>query len=186
MKSLLRFTALSFFVLLVALAGCKSVIEINNSTDPEDFNTMVLSPSGGSQIYYDEIYIDVPEDIRNDDYEITDVKIFADAVADTMKQGADLELELYIGLQPGNVNMSNPAINEMIDSAVLTEQGNIIKISVTDSKLIYVALKQERFWMKVVVKYTVADLTVMSVKNAYVSLKIERETGGLLPISYLF
>ena len=186
MKSLLRFSVLSLFVLLVALAGCKSVIEINNSTDPENFNTMVLFPSSGTQTYYQEIYIDVPEDIRNDDYEITDVKIFADAVADTMVQGVTLNLKLYIGLQPGQADLSNPAINEMIDSAVLTEQGNIIKIAVTDSKLIYPALKQERFWMKVVVEYDVADLTVMSVKNAYVSLKIERETGGLLPISYLF
>ena len=186
MKSLLRFTVLSLFVFLVALAGCKSVIEIDNSTDPESFNTMVLFPSGGSQTYYDEISIDVPEDLRNDDYEITDVKIFADAVADTLAQGVSLELRLYVGLQPGQVNMSNTAINEMIDSAELTEQGNIIKIAVTDSELIYVALKQERFWMKVVVEYNVADLTVMSVKNAYVSLKIERETGGLLPISYLF
>ena len=186
MKSLLRFSVFSLFVLLFALAGCKSVIEIDNSTDPEDFNLIVLVPSGGSHTYYDEIAIDVPEDIRDEDYEITDVKIFADAVATTMAQGVTLHVKLYIGLQPGQAALSDTTINEMIDSAELTEEGKVIKISVTDSELIYVALKQETFWMKVTVEYDVAELTVMSVNNAYVSLKIERETGGLLPITYLF
>lgn len=183
MKSLRRYTVVFLLVLLAALAGCKSIIEINNSTDPEDFDPFEIEPTGTN--FYDEISIDVPDDIQKDDYEITDVDIFADVVADSLA-GATLAVKLYVGLKPGETNLANTAINELIATAELIEQGKVIKISVRNSKLIFKAFDQETFWMKATVEWNIPTTATVRVKNVYVDMTVERETGGLLPIFYLF
>ena len=167
---------------VLVLFGCRSVITINNRTDPENFDRITLNM--GSDTYYDEVTVDVPDDIRKEDYEITNVDIFADVSA--LELEVTLVVKLYVGLEPGNVNLDNSSINEVIASATLTPESKQVKVEVRHSDLIYDAFDQEQFWMKVTIDYDVPSQTVIDVNNVYVDMQLERETGGLFPIFYLF
>ncbi|MBD3178869.1 MAG: hypothetical protein GF417_04295 [Candidatus Latescibacteria bacterium] len=177
-----RIILVSLLVMVLALSGCKSVITINNRTDPENFDQIILA--AGADTYYDEVSVDVPDDIRKDDYEITNVDIFGDVLATEIEVA--LEVKLYIGLEPGNLNLDDSSINEGVASASLSPASTQVKIEVRNSDLIFDAFDQETFWVKVTIDYDVPSLTVVDVKNVYVDMQLERETGGLFPIFYLF
>jgi hypothetical protein len=177
-----RFTVVSLLVFALVLAGCESVVTINNRTDPKDFEQITLEPGHGT--YYDELAVDVPDDIRKDDYEITDVDIFADVSALDLQ--VTLVVKLYVALQPGQGNLGDSSINEVIASAELTPESNQVKVEVRHSDLIYDAFDQATFWMKVTIDYDVPSQTAVDVEDIYVEMQMERETGGLFPLFYLF
>ncbi|MFO7916088.1 MAG: hypothetical protein R6U43_10420 [Candidatus Krumholzibacteriales bacterium] len=177
-----RITMVFLLIPVLAFSGCRSIVRINNRTDPKNFDQIVLIT--GSDTYYDEISVNVPDELRKEDYEITRVEIFGDVSAQSL--GATLVVDLYIGLEPGSANLDDSSVNEVIASAVLTPEDRDVEIRSVNSDLIYKALDHETFWMKATIDYQVSSLTIIDIKNLYMDIQLERETGGLFPILYLF
>jgi len=171
-------------IILLALtifAGCKTTLKINNKTDPQSIDSITLITLLNH--YYNEVEIDVPEEIRGDDFEITRADMFADISASDLN--APVFVELYIGLEGGEANISDESRNELIAADTVCT-GQVYHVAVKSPPLVLKALHQDRFYIKAVVTSITPTGGHVNVDNIYLDIWLEKETNGLLPFFYLF
>ena len=173
---------------LTLLSACKSTLEITNRSDPKDFPSIEFLGVTGN--YYGEIVMDVPEEIRNDEFDITRADLFADIFADTLwtTEAVEITVDFYIGLESGNIDMDDPDINQYLITVVITEQDQHNLVEITDCALLRKGMKQEIFYLKARIALDAATSVygVLHLDDNYFVAYLERETEGLFPIFYLF
>ena len=173
---------------LSLLSGCKSTLEVTNRSDPRDFPPITFAGVSGD--YYGEIVIEVPEEIRNDEFDIIRVDLFTDIFADTLyaTDQVVITVDFYIGLESGNVDMGDPDINQYLVTVVITEQDQHNLVKLVDPALIHRGIKQEMFYLKARITLdAVAQVYgVLHIDDNYFFAYLERETEGLFPVFYLF
>ncbi len=180
---------LILFVLAVALlAGCKSTLKITNRSDPKNFEP--VSCAGVAGLYFGEKTIDVPEEVRSDDFDITRADLFADIFADTIWSEGDVTVivSFYLGLESGNVDLDDSDINQLLVTVTITEQDQHNLVEMTDPALLRKAIKQEQFYLKAVIELQATGVTfsIIHLDDIYFVAYLERETKGLFPIFYMF
>ncbi len=173
---------LMLLVMTAVVAGCRTTLKINNKTDPQSFDPIILANT--TTHYYKEISIDVPEEIRNDEFRITKVDIFADVY--TINIVNPVYVRIYVGLEPGETNLDDPEINQVIAADTIGTNIEHHKIDVHSPRLVFKALKQETFYMKAVVTSIGPTGGMAKVDNVYLNMWLERETSGLIPFFYFF
>ncbi len=170
------------------LSGCKSTLEVTNRSDPKNFTPIPFSGVTGE--YYAEIAMEVPEEVRNDEFDITRVDLFADIFADTLwATGAvELTIHFYIGLESGNTGMGDPDINQYLVTVTITEQDQHNLVEIIDPALLHKGIKQEMFYLKALIELDAAAPVygILHLDDIYFFAYLERETEGLFPIFYLF
>jgi len=165
-----------------AISGCKTTLKINNKTDPQSFEPFVLGTS--TTHYYKELSVDVPEEIRNDDFDVTRVDIYADVY--TLNIVYPVHVRIYVGLEPGEDNIDDPKKNQLIADDTVGVNVEYHRFEIHSPKLIFKALKQETFYMKAVLTSAGPTGGMVEIKNVYLNIWLERETSGLIPFFYFF
>jgi uncharacterized protein YceK len=178
--SVKRFVIVTIFVFL--LSGCRTVVKVNNSTDPKSFDPIEVV--AWQNYFFDEITIDVPEEIRDEDFTVTRVDMFADILADTLAY--PLDVALYIGLEPGDNGLDDPTINHVITATTLEEVGQRHHVDVKSPAIALQAMQQSEFYIKVVIRTSQPTAARVLVENVYLDIWLERQTEGLFPFFYLF
>jgi hypothetical protein len=173
---------LYIFVLSFALYGCKTVIEISTKGEPENFDPIVLSTE--LSYYYSEVEVDVPADIRDEEWEVTRVDMFGDITAQYIDHPVDVEL--YIGLVPGSDNLDNPVLNSRIAYENISQPSTAYDIEVRSPPLALQAMRQNHFYIKAVITTATPTVGIVRVGNVYLDVTLERDSSGLFPIFYLF
>jgi len=171
-----------FLLVLVLAGGCKTTLKVNNRTDPKSFEPIFFGST--TTHYYRELAIDVPEEIRNDEFDVSRVDMFADVYAAEIVNPAIVEI--YVGLEPGESELSNREKNYLIARDTLTSVVKHHSIAVKSPKLVLKALKQERFYIKAVVNTVGLTAGMARIENVYLDMWLERETNGLFPFFYFF
>lgn len=173
---------------LALLAGCKSTLEVTNRSDPKDFPQIPFSGTSGSD--YGEIVIDVPEEIGNDEFDITRVELFADIFADPLVTTGEVEItvDFYIGLESGNINMDDPEINQYLVTVVITEEDQHHLVELVDPALVHRGIRQEAFYLKALIELQAENDVdgILHLDDNYFIAYLERETEGLFPVFYIF
>ena len=177
MKKVLIFT----FVLIL-VAGCKTTLKVNNRTDPKSFDPVFFGST--TTHYYRELTIDVPEEIRSDEFDVSRVDMFADIYAAEIINPAIVEI--YVGLEPGESELSNREKNYLIARDTLTSVIKHRSVAVKSPRLVLEALKQERFYIKAVINTGGSTVGMAKIENVYLDMWLERETNGLFPFFYFF
>ncbi|MBN2184512.1 MAG: hypothetical protein JW746_04215 [Candidatus Krumholzibacteriota bacterium] len=181
-----RLILLIFFLSL--LSGCKSTLEVTNRSDPKDFLPIVFAAVTGE--YYGELVIEVPEEIRNDEFDITRADLFADIFADPLVAAGAVEIsvDFYIGLESGNVEMNDPDINQYLVTVVITEEGQHNLVEIVDPSLLHRGMRQETFYLKALITLDAEEPVsgVLHLDNNYFIAYLERETEGLFQVFYFF
>ncbi|MBN2069987.1 MAG: hypothetical protein JW814_00915 [Candidatus Krumholzibacteriota bacterium] len=175
-------------IVLVLLSGCKSTLEVTNRSDPQDFPPIPFSGLGGD--YYGEIVIDVPEEVRNDEFDITRADLYADIFADTIYASGDFEItvDFYIGLESGAEGIENAEINQYLTTVLITEQDQHNVVEIFNAELLHKGIKQEMFFLKALIEVETTEPVygIIHLDDIYFIAYLERETEGLFPIFYLF
>ncbi|MCK4235838.1 MAG: hypothetical protein KAX38_01885 [Candidatus Krumholzibacteria bacterium] len=174
------------FITICLMSGCQTVLKINNKSDPESFGLIPLD--AGDRYFFREIRVEVPGEIRDDDFKLTRVDIHADVYADTIYSVGEVrfDIELYMGLESGEDDLDDPSKNELLASAVINEQGEHRSIEVGNSNLARRAMHREVFFYKTVIRTASPTYALMRVDNVYLDIWLERQTKGLFPFFYLF
>ncbi|OQX83884.1 MAG: hypothetical protein B6D63_05500 [Candidatus Latescibacteria bacterium 4484_7] len=171
-------------IILLALAifaGCKTTLKINNKTDPQSIDSIVLVTPLSH--YYNEVEIDVPEEIRGDDYDVTRADMFADITASELT--SPVFVRLFVGLESGEANIDDATRNELV-AADTIDVGEVFHVAVKSPPLVLKALNQDRFYIKAVVTTAGPTAGYVNVDNIYLDIWLEKETSGLFPFFYLF
>jgi len=175
-------------ITLALLTGCKSTLEVTNRSDPQDFPPIPFSGVTGE--YYGEIIIEVPEEVRNDEFDITRADLFADIFADTLYTTGDvlISVDFYIGLEGGLAGIDDTDINQYLTTVTITEQDQHNLIELIDPEFLHKGIKQELFYLKAVMQLQADDPVygILHLDDIYFIAYMERETEGLFPIFYLF
>lgn len=166
----------------LVIAGCKTTLKINNRTDPQSFDPFILATTANH--YYKEISVDVPEEIRNDDFDITKIDIFADV--STLNIVYPVYVRIYVSLEPGEANIDDTRKNQLIEADTIGTNIENHKVEVHSPRLAFVALKQKTFYMKAVLDAAGPTGGIARVSNVYLNLWMERKTNGLIPFFYFF
>jgi len=170
------------FLLSLALYGCKTVIEISTKGEPEHFDPIVLSTD--MTRYYSEVEVDVPADIRDEEWEVTRVDMFGNVTAQYIDHPVDVEL--YIGLVPGNENLDNPVLNSRIAHENISLPATAYDIEVRSPPLALQAMRQDHFYIKAVITTATPTVGIVRVGGVYLDVTLERDSSGLFPFFYLF
>lgn len=176
-------TLLAALSLALLAGGCVTALTINTKDDPQELEPLVL---GSDEIYkFEELEIDVPDEIADEDYTVTRVDIFADIRVEYI--AGPLDARLYIGLGGGDTDLDDPARNVKVGDERVSQPGERFRIVVKSPALVLRALKQESFWVKAVIETDspLGSATVVVIENVYLDIRLERETKGLLPFFYI-
>lgn len=183
-----RAAALSLSALLMIWAGCRTTLMISNRPDPEDFPPFDFAGTSGS--YYGEIVFDVPEEVREEEYDIERADIFCDVYADTLfvPDRFTLEVDLYLGLESGGANIGDTDLNEYLATVEITAQDEHTLLKFDHPRLIEAALEREEFFLKGIVRLTSPTPAAgrVRIEGVYFEAYLSRDTSGLLPFFYLF
>ncbi len=166
----------------LAAAGCTTVIIVSTRGNPEDFDPIVLATV--QSYYFDEVEVEVPDEIRNDDFEVVRVDLFASVRVQYILH--PIEVDLYIGLEPGDGNLSDPDLNVRIYSTRVETAGEHHLVAIRSPGIALRAMRQERFYIKTVIETGEPTVGVVNVTDVYLDIRLERETKGLFPFFYLF
>lgn len=172
-------------ILLAVLPGCKTIVKLDNSTDPRSFDPIVFA---GAEQRFDEIAVSVPGEIRDTDFEITRVILSGSVRADTLVSNgeASVRVDLYIGLEPGPAGLDDPFRNEFIASVTVTEAKEHHPVFVRDPAIAFRALRRETVWIKAIISPASPTAGTLAIEDLFFEVWLERETGGLLSFFYLF
>jgi hypothetical protein len=176
-------TLLIFFCLItLSLSGCVTTLEISTRGKPVEITPIIVVGAGVDK--YEEAEFGVPEEIRNEEFDITSVVIWADILVVYLAYPVDVSL--YIGLEPGYANLDDRDINTLLVHKRVSQAGEVNRIKVDDPDLIFKALNQEKFYMKAVAVSENTNDAFVRVNNIYMDIILERDTSGLLPFLYYF
>ncbi|MBN1884130.1 MAG: hypothetical protein JW876_01235 [Candidatus Krumholzibacteriota bacterium] len=166
-------------------AGCNTTVKINNRTDPRSFEPIEFA---GTDEHFGQIEVDVPEEFRDTDFDITRVLVYADVYADTVVSTGDIRIDIdfFIGLEPGSAALDDPLRNELVASVVVTASGEHYPILARDPAIATRALRAETLWIKAVVKPDAPSAGMIRIDDIFFEVWLERETDGLFPFFYLF
>lgn len=170
-------------VLVMLACGCRTILKINNKSDPQSFDPLIVITT--NNFFYNEISIDVPEEIRNDEFEVTRVDIFADIFVRGINN-PPLDIALYIALEPGSGGLDDPDANQVIARDTIWVAGTHRPVKVKSPALALKAMHQEKFYFKTVVRSSGDSEGLVNVDDVYTDVWLERETKGLFPFFYLF
>lgn len=170
------------FLLSIAFYGCTTVIEISTKGEPENFDPIVLTTD--MTYYFSEVEVDVPADIRDEEWEVTRVDMFGNVTAQYIDHPVDVEL--YIGLESGNANLDNPILNSRIAHEYISQPATAYNVEVRSPPLALAAMKQDRFFIKAVITTATPTVGIVRVGNVYLDVTLERDSSGLFPFFYLF
>ena len=173
---------LFIFLLAFVVFGCKTVIEISTRGEPENFDPIVLTTD--MTYYYSEVEVDVPADIRDEEWEVTRVNMFGNVTAQYIDHPVDVEL--YIGLVSGDANLDNPVLNSRIASEHISQPATAYNVEVRSPPLALTAMKQDHFFIKAVITAATPTVGIVRVGDVYLDVTLERDSSGLIPFFYLF
>jgi hypothetical protein len=170
---------------VIALSGCVTVLKINNKTDPQNFDPIRIGAAG---TFYDEISVDVPSEIREEDFRVTRVDIAARAFVNEVTTLGELgfDVDLYISLDSGQGNLGDETRNQLLTSLSITEENVYYPMEVINPKLAHKAFKQKKFYLKTVISSSSPTLGTVHIEDVFLNIWLERETKGLLPFFYMF
>lgn len=174
---------------LLALAGCKTTLTVTNRSDPKSFRGM--SFIGSSDSRYEEIVIDVPEEVRDEDFDIEQTSIFADVYVDYLWIGeldtVNVQVEIYLGLESGEDNLADEEVNELLVQFEIEELTRHYPMRFDDPRLINRAIRQEKFYVKARIYVESSGVVAGTVKidDVYFITHLSRDIGGLSSFFYL-
>ncbi len=173
---------------VVLWAGCRTTLMISNRPDPEDFPPFLFAGTSGS--YYGEISFDVPEEAREQEYDVESAYIYCEVWADTIYAEGEfvLEVDLYLGLTGGEADLDDTGRNEYLTTVEITARDEHRYLKLSDPRLIGAALRREQFFVKGLVRLQSDGLAAGRVRidRVYFDAYLSRDTSGLLPLLYLF
>jgi hypothetical protein len=170
---------------VIALSGCVTVLKINNKTDPQNFDPIIIGAAGS---FYDEISVEVPSEIREEDFTVTRVDIAAKAYVNEVTTLGELgfNVDLYISLDSGREDLDDPARSQLLASVLITEEDVYYPVEIVNPGLAHRAFKQKKFYMKTVITSANPTLGTVHIEDVFLNIWLERETKGLLPFFYMF
>ena len=161
---------------------------ISSSPDPQAFPPFEFAGMSGR--YFGELSFDVPVKVREEQYDIVRVDIFAAIRADTLVTSGSfvLEVDLYLGLESGDRYFDDPARVEYLTTVAIVAQGEVHHVRVRDPRLIEAALQREAFYLKGVLRLSSTAPTAgrVTIDGVYFDAYLERDTSGLVPLLYFF
>ncbi len=170
------------FVVILFISGCVTTLEISTRGEPQEIAPILIIEADTN--YYRDEELEVPQEIRDEDYRITFVDVWADILIRYLNYPVDVKL--YIGLEPGEENLEDTTRNTLLAQRYISQAGERHRIKTTNPDLILTALKQEKFYVKMVAISENQNNAYVKVENIYLDIRMERETSGLLPFLYFF
>jgi hypothetical protein len=175
---------------LLAIAGCKTTLMVTNQSDPKSFRGMPFL--GSSDTKYEELVIEVPEEVSSEEFDIEDTSLFADAYVDYLWIGpgetVDVTVEIYLGLESGEANLGDDTKNELLTSFEISDISSRYPLRFDDPRLINIAIRQDKFFIKARVNVVSSGVVAGTVKidDVYFITHLSRDIEGLGSFFYLF
>jgi hypothetical protein len=179
---------LAVLAIVLLAAGCKTQLMLSNRPDPENFQPFVFAGTSGQ--HFGTLSFNPPSEMRDEEYEIVKIDIFATVYADTIYATSDydLEVDIYLSLDDSPATIDDPDVSEYITTVRIEAQGERYLIETHNPRLIHEAVRQEEFYLKGVVRLTSAEPMAgrIRIDDVYFEALLERDTSGLIPFLYLF
>jgi hypothetical protein len=179
---------LAVLAIVLLAVGCRTQLMLSNRPDPENFPPFVFAGTSGQ--HFGTLSFDPPSEMRDEEYEIVKIDIFATVYADTIYATSDydLEVDIYLSLDDSPATIDDPDVSEYITTVRIEAQGERYLIETHNPRLIHEAVRQEEFYLKGVVRLTSAEPMAGRVRidDVYFEALLERDTSGLIPFLYLF
>ncbi len=179
---------LAVLAFVLFAAGCRTQLMLSNRPDPGSFQPFIFAGTSGQ--HFGTLSFDTPAEMRDEEYEIVKIDIFATVFADTIYATSeyDLEVDLYLSLDDSPATLDDPSVSEYITTVRIEAQGERYLIEANDPRLIDQAVRQEKFYLKGVVRLESSRLVAGRVRidDVYFEAYLERDTSGLIPFLYLF
>lgn len=180
--SSMKILLIIFLLIALSLSGCVTTLELSTRGKPQEITPIVVVEADRN--YYKEAEFEVPEEIRDEDFDVISVDIWADILV--VYLNSPVEVKLYIGLESGQYNLDDSDKNTLLVQKTVSQAGRRNRINVDDPDLIFKALNQDKFYLKAVAVSENRNNALVRVTNIYMNIKLERETNGLLPFLYFF
>ena len=186
--TLRKWMILAAMAVVLLAAGCRTQLMLSSRPDPKDFQPFIFAGTSGQ--HFGTLAFDSPAEMQDEEYEIVKIDIFATVFADTIYATSDydLEVDLYLGLDDSPATLDDPSVSEYITTVRIEAQGERYLIEAHNPRLIDLAVRQEEFFLKAVVRLNSEELVAGRVRivDVYFEAWLERDTSGLIPFLYFF
>ncbi len=183
-------------ILMILLAGgCKSTLKVTNRSDPQAFQPIEVPGHGAVGTVYAELEFDVPDEVSDEDFDIPRAEIYGVvSIEDIAVAGSlEIDIDIYISLEPGQGNLSDTALNQYMTTVTLTDEVTEVPVKFENPEMLIQGLRNGGFYVKIIGSVNENPtspgdplLGILLIRDIYFVAWLERATEGLFPIFYVF